>query len=159
MLIGLLAGATTPFVTYIVDHLLRLDDMTGVLVTAGLPAMLGLLLTGVFADGAAGAGWQLAGVINHLGVTGQGVSGLLVAQGFQRDFPSQLQAQIIGIVAISVWGFLSGLVVCVPLGLFFHGLQRSGEHAAPSAMTPSTPNAGTEMTPSPEAPHPSRLFR
>ena len=159
MLIGLLAGATTPFVTYIVDHLLHLDDMTGVLVTAGLPAMLGLLLTGVFADGAAGAGWQLAGVINHLGVTGQGVSGLLVAQGFQRDFPSQLQAQIIGIVAISVWGFLSGLVVCVPLGLFFHGLQRSGEHTAPSAMTPPTPNAGTEMTPSPEAPHSSRLFR
>jgi ammonium transporter, Amt family len=159
MLIGFLAGATTPFTTYIVDHLLRLDDSTGVLVTTGLPAMLGLLLLGIFADGAAGAGWQLAGVSSYLGVAGQGVSGLLVAQGFQRDFPSQLQAQVIGVVAVSMWGFLSGLIVCVPLGLLFHGLQRSEEHTASVVTPPAAPSVSAEMASSAEAPRPTRLFR
>jgi len=158
LLVGLLAGATVPFMSYIVDHLLRLDDTTGVLVTAGMPAMIGLLLMGIFADGAAGAGWQLAGIGSYLGVAGQGVSGLLIAEGFQRDFPSQLQAQVIGVVAIGLWGFLSGLIVCVPLGLLFHGLQRSAEHTAPATASP-TATTSAEMTPSPETGQSSRLFR
>ena len=67
LLVGVLAGATVPFVTYIVDNLLHLDDATGVLVTCGLPALFRLLLLGVFADGAAGAGWQLtASTATHL---------------------------------------------------------------------------------------------
>jgi len=28
------------------------------------------------------------------------------------------------VVAVCLWGFLSGLVVCVPLGLLFQGLQQ-----------------------------------
>ncbi len=104
LLTGVLAGATVPFVTYIVDHLLNLDDATGVIVTSGAPALLGLLLVGVFADGATGAGWQLLGAANYLGVAGQGVSGLLVAGGFQPDFPGQLQAQVIGVVAFDLVG-------------------------------------------------------
>jgi Amt family ammonium transporter len=135
LLVGVLAGATVPFVTYIVDHLLHLDDATGVLVAGGLPALLGLLLLGVFADGAAGAGWQLTGVGDYLGVSGQGISGLLVSSGFQRDFPGQLQAQVIGVVALILWGFVGGLVVCTPLGLLLHNLQRS-EQAEPPAQAP-----------------------
>ncbi len=138
LLIGVVAGATVPFVTYVADHLLGLDDATGVVVVAALPAMAGLLLAGVFADGAAGSGWQLAGAGAYLGVTGQGVSGLLTAAGFQRDFPGQFQAQVIGVVALSLWGFVTGLLVCAPLGLLFHGLQRNASPVAtPAPLAPS----------------------
>ncbi|NJN81052.1 MAG: hypothetical protein HC802_01350 [Caldilineaceae bacterium] len=124
-LIGFLAGASVPFVTMMVDAILRLDDATGLVVVSGVPAIIGLLLVGVFADGAVGAGWQMTGLSNHLGVTGQGVSGLFVASGFQPDFPGQLQAQVIGILALLLWGFLAGLIVCAPLGLLLHSLHRN----------------------------------
>lgn len=143
LLVGVLAGATVPFVTYIVDNLLHLDDATGVLVACGLPALFGLLLLGVFADGAAGAGWQLTGAGSYLGVPNQGVSGLLVGAGFQRDFPGQFQAQMIGVVALVLWGFVSGLLICMPLGLLLHNLQRSDRspQAAPHAAAQPGPMA------------------
>jgi Amt family ammonium transporter len=159
LLTGVVAGASVPFVTYIVDHWLRLDDATGVIVTCGLPALLGLLGLGIFADGAAGAGWQLLGSANYLGVAGQGVSGLLVARGFQPDFPGQFQAQVIGIVALVVWGFVSGLAVCAPLGLLFHNLQRSEQVvAAPGVHAPVAPLIEPDLA-TPEGAQPSRSFR
>jgi Amt family ammonium transporter len=123
--IGLIAGATIPFVTYLVDGLLRLDDATGAISISGLPAMVGLLALGIFADGAAGQGWHMTGVENYLGVSGQGVSGLLTGSGFQADFPGQLQAQVIGILSLALWGFSSGMLICAPLGLLLHSLLRS----------------------------------
>ena len=125
MLLGLLAGATVPFVAYIVDHLLHLDDRTGLVTSFGVPALLGLLAVGILADGRAGSGWQLAGIDSFLGVPGQGVSGILIGAGFQRDFPGQLQAQVIGATALLLWGFLTGLIVGIPVALIFYGLQRS----------------------------------
>lgn len=133
--IGLLAGATVPFVTFVLDHVLRLDDATGVITASGVPAMLGLFLVGLFADGVAGSGWQVTGADQYLGVAGQGVSGLFVASGFQVDFPGQLQAQMAGILTLGLWGFLTGILFCAPLGLFFHGLQRS-ENLPQSAPSP-----------------------
>ena len=129
-LTGILAGLTVPFVTYIVDTRLGLHDATGILSAAGLPAILGLLMVGLLADGVAGLGWQMTGLESHLGVTGQGVSGLFVAQGFAVDFPGQFQAQLIGVVALGLWGLLTGLAVCVPLGLVTHNLERSANRRA-----------------------------
>lgn len=123
--IGLLAGITVPFVNFIVDGVLRLDDATGVVTSNGVPALIGLLLVGLFADGVVGNGWQMTGVNSYLGVTGQGVSGLFVARGYQVDFPGQLQAQVIGVLSLGLWGLLSGVVICAPLGLLFHGLRHS----------------------------------
>jgi hypothetical protein len=40
---------------------------------------------------------------------------------------------VIGVVALSLWGFVTGLLVCAPLGLLFHGLQRN----APPVVTPA----------------------
>jgi Amt family ammonium transporter len=134
-LIGLLAGATVPFVTYLVDGLLHLDDATGAITVSGLPAMVGLLLLGLFADGSTGQGWQMTGLDSYLGVTGQGVSGLFTARGYQMDFPGQMQAQIIGVLALGLWGFLTGMVLSIPLGLLLHGLLgSSGMNAEPSLM-------------------------
>ena len=107
-------------------------------------------MVGILADGGAGMGWQLVGTENFLGVAGQGVTGLLVARGFQPDFPGQLQAQMIGILAITLWGFLSGLILCVPLGLLFHGLQRSERRAVPDSTA-----AESELPP----PEQSRPFQ
>ena len=114
LLVGVLAGATVPFVTYVLDQRLRLDDATGLVAVGAVPAILGLLLAGLFADGASGMGWQRTGMERYLGVAGQGVTGLLAGAGYQPDFPGQLQAQVMGIAAIGLWGFLSGLVVVCP---------------------------------------------
>lgn len=123
--IGFLAGGTVPFVTFVLDSVLRLDDATGAVTASGVPAMIGLLLVGLFADGVAGSGWQATGGGNYLGVAGQGVSGLFVASGYQIDFPGQLQAQMAGILTLGLWGFLAGILFCAPLGFLAHGLERS----------------------------------
>ena len=128
---GLLAGASVPFVTFLVNGWLRLDDATGIVSVSGLPAVFGLLVVGVFSDGAAGQGWNMTGLDDYLGVAGQGVTGLFTVAGYQADFPGQLQAQVIGILALSLWGFLIGILVCAPLGLLLHGLLRGG----PSRVT------------------------
>ncbi|MEZ4725713.1 MAG: hypothetical protein R3E79_01110 [Caldilineaceae bacterium] len=147
--IGLLAGATVPFVLFLVEGVWRLDDATGAVTASGVPAMVGLLLAGIFADGVVGSGWQMTGAGNYLGVTGQGVSGLFVASGYQLDFPSQLQAQAIGVLALSLWGFVAGMVLCIPLGLLFHALdgrdQPVGEALAPSQLEPIFQDSGFEL--------------
>jgi Amt family ammonium transporter len=124
-LIGVFAGATVPFVTFLVDGVLRLDDATGVVAANGVPALVGLLMVGIFADGVTGAGWQMTGVESYLGVPGQGVSGLLVTREYQIDFPGQIQAQLVGMLTLSLWGFLTGIILCAPLGLLLHSLKRS----------------------------------
>jgi Amt family ammonium transporter len=146
-LIGVMAGATVPFVAFLVDRLLHLEDATGAVTVSGLPAIVGLLLVGIFADGAAGQGWQMTGLGSYLGVAGQGVSGLFTAPGFQMDFPGQLQAQIIGVVALLLWGFLMGMVLCIPLGLLLHGLLRSSASVARSSMPPIEPEPAPAVRP------------
>jgi hypothetical protein len=72
----------------------------------------------------------MTGLESYLGVTGQGVSGLFTESGFQPDFPAQLQAQVIGILSLILWGFSTGMLICAPLGLLLHGLLRSTNSAA-----------------------------
>ena len=70
--------------------------------TSGLGSILGLLLPAFLASGEYGEGWNgIPG--NYLGVSGQGVSGLWVSQGFVPDFPNQLYAQLTGIAAVVLW--------------------------------------------------------
>lgn len=123
LVVGLLAGGSVPFVTFTVNRLLRLNDTAGILSMTVIPALLGLLSVGLFADGAVGAGWQMTGVGSYLGVTGQGVTGLVAASGFVADFPGQLQAQVIGGVALLLWGFVMGSLICVPLAALAHGID------------------------------------
>ena len=122
---GLFVGVTIPLVMFIADHTLRLDDATGVLHISVIPSLLGLLMAGLFADGRVGSGWQMVGIDSYLGIVNQGVSGLFVADGFARDFPGQLQAQVMGVLALSLWGFVLGMILCAPLGLFFYGIERA----------------------------------
>ena len=144
---GLLAGASVPFVTFIVSGWLRLDDAAGIVSVSGLPALLGLLIVGIFADGMVGYGWNMTGVDAYLGVGGQGVSGLFTAAGYQADFPGQLQAQVIGILALGLWGFLMGMLVCATLGLLIHGLLRGSVEA--NVRPVQGPDAGGSYTAAP----------
>ena len=123
LIIGVLAGASVPLVTYVVDQRFRLDDRAGIVAMGLVPALLGLTVMGIWADGVVGSGWNVTGVGEFLGVPGQGVSGLFVASGFQADFPGQLQAQLIGLVSLTLWGTVTGALLCLPLGLVFRTLR------------------------------------
>lgn len=127
--ISLLAGATIPLITYIGDRYVRLNDTTGMAIVATFPAALGLAALGLWADGTVGPGWQMAGQDLFLGVAGQGVSGLWTAPGFQIDFPGQLQAQVIGVVALGLWGFVTGLIVCAPMAIILRGFGADADEA------------------------------
>ncbi len=103
LIIGAVAGLSLPLGIYLVEYLLRLDDPAAAIATHGLSGLWGLLAVAIFADGIYGAGWNGIGTEEYLGIAGQGVSGYLVASGFQLDFPNQLFAQLAGIATITVF--------------------------------------------------------
>jgi len=105
LIIGAVAGLLLPLGVYLVEYLLRLDDPAAAIATHGLCGLWGLLALAIFADGRYGAGWNGIGAEEHLGIAGQGVSGYLVAAGFQLDFPNQLYAQLAGIATIAILTF------------------------------------------------------
>jgi Amt family ammonium transporter len=115
---GLLVGLLLPLLIYVLDHKLCAGDVAAVVVTFGFPAVLGLLLPGLLANGRYGAGWNRVGADSFLGVAGQGVSGAWVPPGLVPDWPGQLSAQLIGLAAIALWSFsLSWLLLSVLRGI------------------------------------------
>jgi Amt family ammonium transporter len=111
LLLGGIVGAVVPLVCYLVDHVLRWDDPAAALPVHGLGAVLGLVAVGLLSDGASGQGWNGIGIAEYLGVPGQGVSALWVSQGMAPDWPGQLAAQGIGLLAVVLFAFgVAGLV-------------------------------------------------
>jgi len=110
--LGAVAGLLVPLLTFLLHHLLRLQDPTGAIPVGLLGGLLGVLAVGLLGDGRAGQGWNGIGADAYLGVSGQGVSGLLVAPGFMADWPGQMNAQLVGLAAIA------GLTVALVGGLF-----------------------------------------
>ena len=100
-------GLLLPACIYLFDRRFRLADDHGILTTFGLSAVISLLLVGFFASGQAGQGWNGIGLVEYRGVVGQGVSGLIVAPGLAADWPGQMQAQLIGIGVIIIWGLIT----------------------------------------------------
>jgi Amt family ammonium transporter len=138
--IGGAAGLLIPLVVYLVDHVLRWDDPTAVLPVHGLGGALGLLSVGLFADGLAGQGWNGVGAHSYLGVIGQGVTGLLAAPGYRPDWPGQMQAQIVGLAALTLLGFFAAWLLFVPPALLARLLQRQPAPAALSAEGARAPS-------------------
>lgn len=103
---GAIAGLLLPFFIYFVDYTLNLNDHTGGVATYGVMGLFACLLVAFIADGSSGIGWNNVGMNSYLGVDGQGVSGVLVVIGYASDWPSQLNAQLLGVGAIIVWVFL-----------------------------------------------------
>jgi Amt family ammonium transporter len=110
--LGAAAGLLVPLVTFLVHHVLRVEDPIGAVPVALLGGTLGVLAAGFFGDGLAGQGWNGIGAEAYLGVRGQGVTGFFAAPGFAPDWPGQINAQLVGLAAIA------GLTVAL-VGLFF----------------------------------------
>ena len=110
--LGAAAGLLVPLVTFLMHHVLRIEDPTGAVPVGLLGGLLGVLDVGIFGDGLAGQGWNGVGAEAYLGVTGQGVTGFFPASGFAPDWPAQINAQLVGLAAIA------GLTV-VLVGLLF----------------------------------------
>ena len=84
VVIGTIAGVLVAWSVSLLDRRFRIDDPVGAVSVHGLCGVWGSLALGLFADGSYGAGWN--------GVSGP-VKGLLFGD------PSQLLAQVIGVVA------------------------------------------------------------
>lgn len=131
---GLLMGLLLPILIYFFDR--RLGDETGTLTTYGVSALLGLLVLPFLADGRAGQGWNGFGLSDYYGVAGQGISGLWVAAGFASDWPGQLQAQLVGVVAVAIWALLLGLLLFQTVKVILHAWARTGLELADPTLTP-----------------------
>ena len=101
LVVGLLTGLLFPFLLYLVEAVLRLRDAAATVALGLVGGLWGLLGVGLFADGRSGQGWN--GVNS---ATGGGVVGLIFGGG-----TAQLVAQLIGIVALGLWGLLWGVIL------------------------------------------------
>jgi Amt family ammonium transporter len=142
---GLLIGITLPPLVYLFDRRLRINDSLGLLAAFGIPVLVGLLLPGLLASGRYGVGWNGVGLDSFLGVEGQGVSGLWVASGLTANWPGQMAAQLVGIVAIAAWSFgLSWLLVAGT-----DGLTRAWERIGLESGSPPEPVGIESESPQP----------
>jgi len=116
VVIGAAAGILHLASVYAWDRVLRWEDPSASAATYGIPGIWGLVALGVFADGRWGAGWNGVGAQEYLGISGQGISGFLLAGGYQPAGPVQLQAQLTGLAALLVvalllpWGVFRGAI-------------------------------------------------
>ena len=112
LVLGAAAGLLVPLLTFVVYHVLRVEDPTGAVTVGLLGGVLGVLAVGLFADGTAGQGWNGIGIDAYLGVAGQGVTGFIPGAGLAPDWPGQMNAQLLGLAAIA------GLTVAL-VGILF----------------------------------------
>ena len=112
-----------------------------------------------FADGRWGAGWNGVGAVEYLGVEGQGISGLVLAPGYQPAGASQLQAQLVGIAALCLvacllpWAIFRGAVWLrdAAQGAQQQRLARAAEQTAEAAEMSAGAEPVEEAPPAEEA--------
>jgi hypothetical protein len=66
----------------------------------------------------------------------------MAAEGMQRDWPGQLQAQLVGLAALFLVPFFTASVFFVPVAVVMRGLQRPGHEDAatpPAIVVPAAP--------------------
>jgi Amt family ammonium transporter len=113
MAIGAVAGLLLPLCIHLLQARLLLGSVAAPFALHGISGLWGLLALAILANGGHGQGWNGVGATQYLGVSGQGVSGLLVGSGLQPDWPGQAIAQLVGVlalivVALGVWAVLRG---------------------------------------------------
>ena len=101
LIVGLIAGLLFPLVLYGVEVGLRLKDAAAAVALGGVGGFWGLLSVGLLADGRWGQGWNGSGAETSLGVTGL----------FTGGGSGQLLAQLVGLLALGLWGLLWGALL------------------------------------------------
>jgi ammonium transporter, Amt family len=114
LLSGAIGGLLITFGSIAVERWLRYDDGMGAVAMGVLGGTWSLLAVGIFADGTYGAGWNNVGATEHLGVPGQGVTGLIAGVNLPND-PGQFTAQITGAIAIALFAFSITWLLARPL--------------------------------------------
>jgi Amt family ammonium transporter len=99
--LGAAAGLLVPLVTFLVQHVLRMEDPTAAVPVGITGGLVGILAAGVLGDGRLGQGWNGIGAESYLGVARQGVTGFFPAPGLAPDWPGQINAQLVGLAAIA----------------------------------------------------------
>ena len=124
LVIGVLGGLLFSFVLYLTDVVMRLQDAAATVALGLVGGLWGLLSVALFADGQAGQGWNGVTVASGNG----GVIGV-----FFGGSAGQLMAQLVGIVAVGVWGVLWGgmLGLLANLHLFRRKLAPAVEAVMP----------------------------
>jgi Amt family ammonium transporter len=102
--IGAIAGVLVVVSVFFFDRL-KIDDPVGAISVHGVNGLWGVLAVGIFADGTYGAGWNLVGATEYLGVAGKGVTGILYGDG------KQIIAQLIEAGAAIGWNVVVGGVL------------------------------------------------
>ncbi len=123
LVVGLLAGLAFPLLLYVVEVGLRLKDSAATIALGLTGGLWGQLSMAVFADGRWGAGW------NGIGVDAMGVSGLI------QGNLNQMLAQLLGLLALGVWGLLWGLLLGGISRLSLTQLQKLTRSEKPSTTT------------------------
>jgi Amt family ammonium transporter len=137
LVIGGIAGLLLPLGLYLWDVVLRLDDPGAAMVTYGLPAVWGSVAVAIFADGRWGAGWNGVGVEEYLKVASQGVTGLVLAAGYQPAGAAQLYAQLAGLGALLVAALLLPWLM-LRACLWIHATARPARPAPEAPPQPSS---------------------
>lgn len=109
--VGGVAGLLLPLSMYLVDRVLKLADDCAIFATFGVAGVIGVVAPALLADGLYGVGW------NGVGSDESGVIGLLGGAGDS----AQLYAQLAGLAAVLVWGF----VLPWALGRLAQGIRSS----------------------------------
>ncbi len=148
LLTGAVAGLLICLGVYALERWLRLRDPTGTVITHLLGGTWGLLAVSLIANGRYGQGWQGTGVTEYLGLAGQGVTGALVGRGVQPDWPQQFYAQVIGVLALLILGYLLPAAALAGWRRLFVAVTEAPDQPA---TTPSVPD-GAEPASQPTGP-------
>jgi len=103
LVIGLLGGLLFSFIMYLTNVVMRLRDAAATVALGLVGGLWGLLGVALFADGRAGQGWN--GITSTVGTGG--------VRGVFFGGAGQLTAQLVGIVAVGVWGLFWGVLLGV----------------------------------------------
>jgi len=111
---GSIGGFLIAFGSVAFERWLRYDDSIGAVALGAIGGAWSLLAVGLFADGTYGAGWNSVGTEAYLGVSGQGVTGLIARANLPND-PGQFTAQLTGVIAIVLLAFVTTWLLIRPL--------------------------------------------